>query len=124
MKTMAAAISITTNIRRRRSFLANSRLASQGRSAQQVYEIYPVQPIGILNGQTLDRNLLDLSLEVERRLFKRLKGFAKVEYQRGHSNYVAGGDDYFARTYSGGLRLGILKREMRPEPTFLQFLSE
>jgi hypothetical protein len=74
-------------------------------SAQQVYEIYPVQPIGILNGQTLDRNLLDLSLEVERRLFKRLKGFAKVEYHRGHSNYVAGGDDYFARTYSGGLRL-------------------
>lgn len=73
-------------------------------SAQQVYELYPVQGVGILNGQHLDRNLLDLSLEVERRLFKRLKGFGKVAYQRGHSNYVGGVGDYIARTYSCGLR--------------------
>jgi hypothetical protein len=73
-------------------------------SAQQVYELYPVQGVGILNGQRLDRNLLDLSLEVERRVLKHLKGFGKVGYQRGHSNYAGGAGDYTARTFSCGLR--------------------
>jgi hypothetical protein len=73
-------------------------------SAQQVYELYPVQGVGILNGQLLNRNLTDLSLEVERRLFKHWKGFGKVGYQRGHSNYTGQAGDYTARTYSCGLR--------------------
>lgn len=73
-------------------------------SAQQVYELYPVQGVNVLNGQLLARNLLDLSLEVERRIFKQLKGFGKVEYQRGHSNYAGDAGDYFARTFSFGLR--------------------
>jgi len=73
-------------------------------AVQQVYELYPVQGVGILNGQLLNRNLLDLSLEVERRLFKHLKGFGKVQYQRGHSNYADDAGDYTARTYSCGLR--------------------
>jgi hypothetical protein len=73
-------------------------------AAQQVYELYPVEGVGILNGQHLDRNLLDLSLEAERRLFKQLKGFGKVQYQRGHSNYAGDAGDYMARTFSCGLR--------------------
>jgi hypothetical protein len=73
-------------------------------SAQQVYELYPVQGVGVLNGQHLDRNLTDLSLEVERRLLKHWKAFGKVEYQRGHSNYTGEAGDYTARTYSCGLR--------------------
>ena len=73
-------------------------------SAQQVYEDYPVQGVGVLNGQFLNRNLLDLSVELERRLYKHLKTFAKVEYHRGHSTYVGDAGDYFARVYSGGLR--------------------
>jgi hypothetical protein len=73
-------------------------------TAQQIYEYYPIQGVGTLNGQFLDRNFLDLSLEVERRIFKQLKGFARAEYHRGHSNYTGGAGDYFARTYSGGLR--------------------
>jgi hypothetical protein len=73
-------------------------------SAQQVYEIYPIQGVGIINGQHLDRNLLDLSLEVQRSLFQHLKCFAKAEYQRGHSNYAGGAGDYISRIFSGGLR--------------------
>jgi hypothetical protein len=73
-------------------------------SAQQVYELYPVQGIHILNGQLLNRHLLDLSLEVERRFFKGLKAFAKVAYQHGHSNYAGDAGDYMARSYSCGLR--------------------
>ncbi len=73
-------------------------------TVQQVYELYPVQGVGILNGQLLNRNLLDVSFEVERRLFKHLKGFGKVQYQRGHSNYADGAGDYTTRTYSCGLR--------------------
>jgi hypothetical protein len=73
-------------------------------SAQQVYELYPVEGVGILNGQLLNRNLLDLSLEVERRFYKHLKGFGKAQYQRGHSNYAGEAGDYIARTFSCGLR--------------------
>ena len=39
-------------------------------SAQQVYELFPVEGVGILNGQHLDRNFLNLSLDAERRIFK------------------------------------------------------
>jgi hypothetical protein len=73
-------------------------------SVQQVYELYPVQGVGILNGQLLNRNLLDLSLEVERRVFKGFKAFGKVDYDRGHSNYAGNAGDYIARTFSFGLR--------------------
>jgi hypothetical protein len=73
-------------------------------SAQQVYELYPVEGVGILNGQHLDRNFLNLSLDVERRVFKGLRGFAAMEYQRGRSNYAADAGDYTARTFSCGLR--------------------
>jgi hypothetical protein len=73
-------------------------------SAQAAYEDYPVQGIGILNGETLHRALLDLSLEVERRLFKGFKGFAKLEYQRAISNEAASAGDYNGTTVSGGLR--------------------
>jgi hypothetical protein len=74
-------------------------------AVQQVYELYPVQGVGILNGQLLNRNLLDLSFEVERRLYKNLKGYGKVQYQRGHSNYADDAGDYTASTYACGLRL-------------------
>jgi hypothetical protein len=73
-------------------------------AAQQVYELYPVQGVGILNGQLLNRNLLDLSIEVERRIYKRWKGFGKAQYQRGHSNYAGEAGDYTARIFSCGLR--------------------
>ncbi len=73
-------------------------------SAQQAYELYPVQGVGVLNGQHLNRNLTDLSFEVQRRLCKHWKGFGKVEYQRGHSNYSGAAGDYTTRTYSCGLR--------------------
>jgi hypothetical protein len=73
-------------------------------SAQQAYELYPVEGVGRLNGQHLNRNFLNLSVEIERRLFKRLKAFGKAEYQRGRSNYVDGAGDYIARVFSGGLR--------------------
>ena len=73
-------------------------------SAQQIYEEYPVQGVGRLNGKFLNRNFLVLSLEVQRRLLKHLKGFAKVEYQRGHSNYADNLGDYTARTFTCGLR--------------------
>jgi len=73
-------------------------------SAQLVAEIYPVQGVGILNGEILGRNLFDLSLEAERRLYKGLKVFAKWEYQQAQSNEAANAGDYLARTVSGGLR--------------------
>jgi hypothetical protein len=76
-------------------------------SAQIAYEDYPVQNPGVLNGQTLYRELLDFSLEVERRLYKNLKGFSKVEYQRAISNFINDGDDYTGTTVSGGLRLAF-----------------
>jgi hypothetical protein len=74
-------------------------------NAQAAYEDYPVQGIGILNGETLHRELLNLSCELERRLFKSLKSFAKVEYQRALSNEAAGAGDYNGTTVSGGLRV-------------------
>jgi hypothetical protein len=63
-----------------------------------------VQGTGILNGETLYRNLLDLSFEMERRLFKGLKCFGKVEYQCAISNEAADAGDYHGTTVSGGLR--------------------
>ena len=73
-------------------------------SAQLACEDYPVQGTGILNGETLYRNLLDLSFEMERRLFKGLKCFGKVEYQCAISNEAADAGDYHGTTVSGGLR--------------------
>lgn len=74
-------------------------------SAQIVDEDYPIQGTGILNGQTLCLELLNFSLEVERRLYKRLKAFANVEYQQALSNYYDNAYDYNGTTVSGGLRL-------------------
>ncbi len=73
-------------------------------SVQQVYELYPVEGVHVLDGQHLNRNLTDISFEVQRRLFKHFKGFGKFEYQRGHSNYAGGAGDYTTRAYSCGLR--------------------
>jgi hypothetical protein len=73
-------------------------------SAQIACQDYPVQTIEPHNPQTLYRNLLNLSLEAERRLFKGWKGFAKLEYQRAVSNQGGGAGDFNATTVSGGLR--------------------
>jgi hypothetical protein len=73
-------------------------------SAQLVNEIYPIQGVGILNGEILARTLADLSLEVERRLYKGLKGYGKMEYQQAQSNYALNAGDYIARTVTFGLR--------------------
>ncbi len=72
--------------------------------AQLAYEYYPVQNIGILGPQRLYRTLANLSFEVERRLFKGLKSYAKVEYQRAISNEASDAGDYRGTTVSGGLR--------------------
>ena len=73
-------------------------------SAQLAYEYYPIQNIGILGPQRLYRTLMNFSLEMERRLFKGLKIFAKVEYQRAVSNETGDAGDYIGTTGSGGLR--------------------
>ncbi len=82
-------------------------------SAQLAYDDYPVQTIAPHNPQTLYLNLLDASLEVERRLFKGLKVFGKVEYQRAVSNQIGldpmtnetgRAGDYSGTTVSGGVR--------------------
>ena len=69
-----------------------------------MYKRQPIQGVGILNGQTLYRDLLNFSLEAEHRLFKGLKGFAKVEYQQAASNEAGNADDYNGTSVSGGLR--------------------
>lgn len=74
-------------------------------SAQAAYEYYPVQTDGVLGGPNLERTLLDFTLEIERRLFKELKCFAQVEYQRTLSNEVLGAGSYSGAMGSGGLRL-------------------
>jgi len=73
-------------------------------SAQLACEIYPVQGIGILNGEILGRDLLNLSFEAEHRLYKGLKVFGQWEYQQAHSKEAGNAGDYLARTVSFGLR--------------------
>ncbi len=73
-------------------------------SAQLAFEDYPVQGTGILNGQTLYRELVNLTLEAERRLYKGLKTFAKLEYQQAISNEAGDAGDYKGTTVSAGLR--------------------
>jgi len=73
-------------------------------SAQLAYQDYPVQTIEPHNPQNLYRNLLDLSLEVERLLYKGLKCYAKLEYQRAISNEALNAGDYDGTTVSGGVR--------------------
>jgi hypothetical protein len=73
-------------------------------SAQLVDEIYPIQGVGVLNGENLTRCLADLSLEVERRIYKSFKGYGKMEYQQAQSNYTGNAGDYIARTVTFGLR--------------------
>ena len=73
-------------------------------AADLTYEDYPVQWIGKSNGETLNRTLWNLSLELERRVYKHLKTWAKLDYQRAVSNEDLGADNYRATTVSGGLR--------------------
>ena len=73
-------------------------------SAQFAYEDYPVQGVGILNGETLNRSLLNLSLEAERRVFKALKAFATLQYESALSNEANGANNYHGTTVAGGLR--------------------
>jgi len=72
--------------------------------AQIADEDYPIQTSAPHSSQKLYRNLLNVSFEVERRLFKGLKSFAKLEYQQAFSNEVAGAGAYDATAVSGGLR--------------------
>lgn len=73
-------------------------------SVQLVYEIYPVQGVGILNGEILGRDLVTLSFEGERRLYRGLKVYGKWDYEQVHSKEAGGAGDYVARTVSFGLR--------------------
>jgi hypothetical protein len=73
-------------------------------SGQIAFQDYPVQTIEPHNSQTLYRNLLNLSLDGERRLFKGLKTFARLEYQQALSNQGGNAGNYNATTVSGGLR--------------------
>lgn len=68
------------------------------------YEDYRVQWIGRLNGETLNRNLIDLGAEVERHLWRGLRVYAKGNYQRGLSNADLGASNYHATTVIGGVR--------------------
>jgi len=68
---------------------------------QESYEDYPIQGTGISNGETLYRILLDASLSIERRIYKTLKGYAKVQYQRARSDKIE--TQYIATTIVGGL---------------------
>jgi hypothetical protein len=68
------------------------------------YEDYPVQTSVQHGSQTLYRNTLDLSLEAERRIYKNLKTYAQLDYQRALSNEILGAGNYHSATVSGGLR--------------------
>lgn len=72
-------------------------------SSEVAYEYYPVQTDGVLGGPSLQRTLLNFTLDVQRRIFKELKCFAKVEYQRTISNEVNGSGSYNGTMGSGGL---------------------
>jgi hypothetical protein len=72
-------------------------------SADLTYEDYPVEWMGMANGQTLYRDLWNLSGRVERRVYKGLKAYAELEYQRAMANYVNNAEDYHATTVSAGL---------------------
>lgn len=72
--------------------------------AQIADEEYPVQTSAPHSSEKLYRTLMNVSLEAERRLFKGLKSYAKLEYQRAFSNEAAGADEYEATIVSGGLR--------------------
>jgi hypothetical protein len=73
-------------------------------SAQIGYEEYPIQPVEPHDSLTLYRDLWTLSLEVQRRLYKGLKSYVKVENERAISNAISHPDEYNATMVSGGLR--------------------
>jgi hypothetical protein len=73
-------------------------------SAQLAYEDYPVQGVGILNGETLNRKLLNVSLDAERRVFKALKAYANIQYESALSNAANGVNNYHGTTVAGGVR--------------------
>jgi hypothetical protein len=71
---------------------------------QMTAQHYPVQGVGILNGETLARTLWSVSGEIERRLSGGLKIYARGEYQQSLSNEALGADSYHATTLSSGVR--------------------
>ena len=74
-------------------------------SAQWSNDDYPIQTIHTHFPDLLYRTLWSLSLEVERRLFKSLKGYAKYEYQAADSNQWGNAGTYHANNYLLGLKL-------------------
>lgn len=73
-------------------------------SAQLVYEDYPVQNSGGLGYDKLYRTLWSLSFEAERRLYKGIKSYAKVERRQAISNEAGNLGDYRNTIVTGGLR--------------------
>jgi hypothetical protein len=67
-------------------------------------EDYPIQSAGFHDPETLSRTFWQASVEVERRIFKGLKSFAKWDYDQCVSNEDLGAENYQANTFSGGLR--------------------
>jgi len=67
-------------------------------------EDYPVQSAGPHDPETLSRTFWQVSVEMERRIYKSLKGFAKWDYEQCVSNELLGADNYRANTVTGGLR--------------------
>jgi hypothetical protein len=67
-------------------------------------EDYPIQTVFSHDPETLSRTIWQVSFELERRMFKGLKTFAKWDYAQCISNELLGADNYQANTFSGGLR--------------------
>ena len=75
-------------------------------SVQLANEDYPVQKIGTKthSSTTLSRAIWEVSLEAEHRLYRGVKGFARLQYDRCLSNEAESAGNYNATTISGGLR--------------------
>jgi hypothetical protein len=72
-------------------------------SVDLTYEDYPVQEI-ILGGPTLNRYLWDASAEMEHRIYRGLRLFAKCDYQHCRSNEEESAGNYNSTTVTGGVR--------------------
>jgi len=62
---------------------------------------YPVQGIGISNGVKLNRTVLEWGFYAERRIYKNLRVFGKMQYQEADSNKAS--SKYNGTTMLGGL---------------------
>jgi len=67
------------------------------------YYDYPVQTVslGTAGSPDLQRTLVDVSIQIERRLIKELKSYLRFEYERALSNQDS--SRYAAKTVAGGL---------------------